>query len=166
MLSPAAVETLCARAPFLCVNVQSNAGNRGYSTVSKYRSASYVCLAAHEVHLELRDRDTPLRESIRMLAQRIECPRFTVTEGKVGSLHLDKSEGIVEAPALAVKVADRVGAGDAVLAVTSLLVSVGAPWDIVAFVGNVAGAELVAEIGSRVPLHRDSLSRHIVSLLK
>lgn len=166
LLPPAAVETLCAHAPFLCLNVQSNAGNRGYSTISKYRTASYVCLASHEVHLELRDRDTPLRESITSLAGHIDCPRFTVTEGKIGTLHLDRSEGITEAPSLAVQVHDRVGAGDAVLAVTSLLVSAGAPWDIVAFVGNVAGAELVAQLGSRTPLQRVALSKHIVSLLK
>jgi len=166
LLPPAAVDTLCSEAPFLCLNVQSNAGNRGYSTISKYRNASYVCLASHEVHLELRDRDTPLRDSIKTLAARIDCPRFTVTEGKVGTLHLDRTEGITEAPSLAVKVRDRVGAGDAVLAVTSLLVSAGAPWDIVAFVGNVAGAELVAQLGSRTPLERVSLSKHIVSLLK
>ena len=32
--------------------------------------------------------------------------------------------------------------------------------------GNVAGAELVAELGSRVPLNRVTLSKHIISLLK
>jgi rfaE bifunctional protein nucleotidyltransferase chain/domain len=166
MLPARAVEALCARAPFLCVNVQSNAGNRGFCTVSKYPSASYVCLAAHEVHLELRDRDTPLRDALVQLGRRIDCPRFTVTQGKAGSLHFDRTVGFTEAPSLATKIQDRVGAGDAVLAVTSLLAFVGAPWDIIAFVGNVVGAELVAELGSSVPLDRVPLSKHIVSLLK
>ena len=43
-------------------------------------------------------------------------------------------------------VKDRVGAGDAVLAVTAILRKLDAPWDIVGFLGNVAGAELVAEL--------------------
>ena len=69
-------------------------------------------------------------------------------------------------PALASRVLDRVGAGDAVLAVTALLVKLGAPWDIVGFVGNAAGAQMVAELGNRVPLDRIALSKHIVALLK
>jgi rfaE bifunctional protein nucleotidyltransferase chain/domain len=166
MLSPEAIGMLCDRAPFLCVNVQSNAGNRGFNPVSKYRSASYLCLAAHEVQMELRRRDGGMREAVAEIAQRINCPRFTVTQGKAGSLHFDASAGFTEAPALATHVQDRVGAGDAVLAVTSLLAFLGAPWDIVAFVGNVAGAELVVELGNRRRLDRVSLSKHIISLLK
>jgi hypothetical protein len=42
----------------------------------------------------------------------------------------------------------------------------GAPWDIVAFVGNVAGAQLVAELGNRTPLERVALSKHITALMK
>lgn len=166
MLCAPAVSVLCDRAEFLCVNVQSNAGNRGFNTISKYRSASYVCLAAHEVHMELRDREGDMREAVSEIMRRVDCPRITVTQGKGGSLHFDRQSGFTDAPSLATNIKDRVGAGDAVLAVTSLLAFLGAPWAITAFVGNVAGAELVAELGSRVPLDRVSLSKHIVSLLK
>ena len=57
------------------------------------------------------------------------------------------------------------GAGDAVLAVTALLTQLGAPWDIVGFVGNAAAAHLVAELGNQVSLDRVSLSKHIMALL-
>jgi hypothetical protein len=50
--------------------------------------------------------------------------------------------------------------------VTAFLKKLGAPWDIVAFVGNVAGAELVAELGNRRSLERIAFSKHIISLLK
>lgn len=166
MLSSPAIEVLCDRAPFLCVNVQSNAGNLGFSTISKYRSASYVCLASHEIRIELRDRERGMKEALLEIARRVDCSRLTVTLGKSGSLHYDRAVGFTEAPALATKIQDRVGAGDAVLAVTSLLAYVGAPWGITAFLGNVAGAELVAELGSRVPLDRVALSKHVISLLK
>ena len=152
--------------PFLAVNVQSNAGNRGLNSVSKYRRAEYVCVASHEIDVETRRRDTPPREGVQEIARRIDCPRFTVTLGKFGSLHYDTQAGFTEVPAFATRVLDRVGAGDAVLAITSLLVQIGAPWDIVGFVGNAAGAELVAELGNRRPLDRIALSKHITSLIK
>jgi len=166
MLTPEAISLLCDTAPFLAVNVQSNAGNRGFNPISKYSRADYVCLAMHEVVIETRQRDGCARERVLEVTRRIACPLFTITQGKAGSLHYDPVAGLKEAPALATRVLDRVGAGDAVLAVTTLLAKLGAPWDILSFVGNVAGAHLVAELGNRSPLERVALSKHITALMK
>lgn len=166
MLTAESIGVLCEHSPFLAVNVQSNAGNRGFNPISKYRRADYVCLAKHEVAIETRNRDGLTRDRITDVATRIDCPRFTVTQGKDGSLYYDRESGFVESPALATQVLDRVGAGDAVFAVTSLLVCLGAPPPLVGFLGNVAGAQLVAELGNRRALERVALERHIVALLK
>jgi rfaE bifunctional protein nucleotidyltransferase chain/domain len=166
MLTPRVIELLCDAAPFLALNVQSNAGNRGFNPLSKYRRADYVCIAMHEVEIETRQRGGGVRKGQLEIAQRIDCARFTVTLGKAGSLHYAPTEGFTEAPALATRVVDRVGAGDAVLAVTSLLTRLGAPWEIVGFVGNAAGAQLVSELGNRMALDRIALSKQIVALLK
>jgi rfaE bifunctional protein nucleotidyltransferase chain/domain len=166
MLTARAIALLCDAAPFLAVNVQSNAGNRGFNPLTKYRRADYVCIAMHEVAIETRQRDGGARKSQLEIAQRIDCPRFTITLGKAGSLHYAPSEGFTEAPALATRVIDRVGAGDAVLAVTSLLARLGAPWDIVGFIGNAAGAQLISELGNRAALDRIALSKQIIALLK
>lgn len=166
MMTAEAVRQLCATEPFLAINAQANAGNQGFNSITRYSRADYVCLAGHELAVETRQRDGVPVESVKRLAARIECPRFTVTLGKAGSFHYDVVAGCHEAPSLATRVVDRVGAGDAVLAVTSLLLAAGAPWDVVAFLGNVAGAELVAELGNRAPLNRVSLARHVTTLLK
>lgn len=166
MLTPPTIALLCETAAFLALNVQSNAGNRGFNPISRYHRADYVCLAMHEVEVETRQREGSARERTAEVAKRIDCPRFTITQGKAGTLHLDAKAGFTEAPALATRVLDRVGAGDAVFAVTSLLVKARAPWPVVGFIGNVAGAHLVAELGNRRPLEFVALSKHIVSLLK
>ncbi|MDD2707161.1 MAG: PfkB family carbohydrate kinase [Verrucomicrobiae bacterium] len=166
MLSPQLIELLCESAPFLCVNVQTNAGNRGFNSISKYRRADYVCLNAGEVEMETRRRNENIKPSVEEMSKRVKCARFTVTRGKQGICHYDTDQGTTEIPALASRVADRVGAGDAVLAVTSLLVKLGAPWDIVGFLGNLAGAQLVAELGNRKPLDRVALSKHVTAIMK
>jgi sugar/nucleoside kinase (ribokinase family) len=61
---------------------------------------------------------------------------------------------------------DRVGAGDAFLAVTALCAAQGVPMDITAFLGNVAGAEAVATVGHRKTLDKLSFRRHVESLMK
>jgi bifunctional ADP-heptose synthase (sugar kinase/adenylyltransferase) len=63
-------------------------------------------------------------------------------------------------------VTDRVGAGDAVLAITAPLVAIGAPWDIVGFIGNIAGGQMVADLGNRVTINRVSLVKAITALMK
>jgi len=69
-------------------------------------------------------------------------------------------------PAFATQVIDRVGAGDAVLCVTSLCVAQGAAPEVVGFIGNVVGAEAVAVLGNQRSIERLPLYRHIECLLK
>jgi rfaE bifunctional protein kinase chain/domain/rfaE bifunctional protein nucleotidyltransferase chain/domain len=151
---------------FLAVNAQSNAGNRGFNPISKYPRADYICLAQHEMVMETRTREASTRDLVTEVSSRIDCDSLTVTLGRSGSLHYSPAEGFVEVPAFATRIVDRVGAGDGFLALSSLLRSQGAPWDVVGFVGNVAGAQLVAELGNRRPLDRIDTAKHIISLMK
>jgi bifunctional ADP-heptose synthase (sugar kinase/adenylyltransferase) len=166
MMTPAAIGSICNSAGFLAVNTQSNAGNRGYNPISKYRRADYVCLAHHEIMVETRMQDAPICDLLLEVAQRITCDRFTVTRGQRGSLHHSVGQEFIEVPSFATRVVDRVGAGDAFLALSSLLLCLGAPWDIVGLAGNVAGARVVAELGHQTPLERVATAKHIISLMK
>ena len=166
MMTKATIAQLCNKSPFLCVNTQSNAGNRGFNPISKYPRADYVCLADHEISIETRMQQGNPRDLLMEVTKRIQCDRFTVTRGKIGSLHFDTDQGFTEIPSLATQVTDRVGAGDAVLALTSTLMRQNVPWDIIGFVGNIAGAQMVTELGNRVPINKISFCKNIISLMK
>lgn len=166
MLSDDAIGVLCKEARFLTVNTQANAGNMGFHTVSRYPRADYVCLAEQEMRLECRSRVGDLRPMLEHVAAELQAGRVMVTRGGRGSVAYDRGAGYHEAPALATRVVDRVGAGDAVLAVTSLCAAQGTPLEIQAFLGNVAGAEAAATVGNRDPLEKLALMRHVESLLK
>ena len=99
------------------------------------------------------------------VASRLDCPRVLVTLGKRGSLCYTRDDGFLEVPALASRVVDRLGAGDAFLSATAPYVAAGAPMEMVGFVGNVAGAEAVATVGHRTHLERESFGKHIEVLL-
>ena len=166
LMTPSLIDLVVEKSKFLVVNAQANAGNRGFNTISKYPRADYVCIAGHEMELETRMRNSNPRKLLSELIKRIDCPRFTVTLGRAGTIHHERNGGFFEAPALAPKVVDRVGAGDAVLAITGALVAVATPWDIVALVANAAGAEMVSDLGNRITLTRANLSKHLTTLLK
>ena len=166
MLTPEVIELLCTQAKFLAINTQTNAANRGFNTVSKYSHADYICVSESELRLEARNRRRDLKEIICEVAERMRCERMLVTRGSQGSLVYHKKDGFFEAPALTSQVTDRVGSGDAVLAITSPCVAQGVPMDVVSFIGNAVGAQAVATIGHRDYMEREALGRYIQALLK
>ena len=52
------------------------------------------------------------------------------------------------------------------LAATSAMVVQGAPWDIVGFVGNIAGGQAVAQLGNRQAVNSVSLVKAIIALMQ
>lgn len=166
MMTPAVIDLVTSKSKYLVINTQANAGNRGFNTVSKYTRADYVCVAGHEMEIETRQRHGSVKEKLLAFTQKVNCPNFTVTVGAAGSIHYHDNGEVTTAPALAPKVVDRVGAGDAVLAITGVLAAVNTPWDIVAMIGNAAGARMVSDLGNRVSLSKAGLAKQIVALLK
>lgn len=166
MISDRAVRILCEKSRFLALNTQANAGNLGFNTLSKYPRADYICVAENEMRLEARQRGGDLRQIIQKVTRQHGCEKLVVTRGKRGSLCYDARDGFFEVPALALKIVDRVGAGDTFMALTAPVVSLGAPIEVAGFLGNVAGAEAVATVGHRRYLERVPLMKHVQVLLK
>ena len=166
MLTDEAVNILCREAPYLVLNTQSNAGNLGYHSISKYYRADYVCIAENEARLEMRDRKGDLREMVLALCRQLHCDRMVVTRGKHGCLTYHKPDGFFEIPAFATQVVDRIGAGDAFLSVTSVCARQQAPMEVLGLIGNVAGAQAAAVVGNRSSVDRTALIRAVEHLLK
>lgn len=166
MLTPKATEIVCNRSKFLALNTQSNAGNLGYNTISKYPRADHISLAENEMRLEERDRQGDLRPMLKDVAEKLSAKTVVVTRGSKGSLCYSPKVGFSEVPALAGKVVDRVGAGDSFLAVTALCAVQNAPLDILGFIGNAVGAQAVATVGNRHAIAKIPLIRQIQTLLK
>lgn len=166
MLEGEAVELLSRESRFLCLNTQKNAGNHGFNTVSKYSRADFVSISEAELRLDARRKSAPIGSLVEALARRMHCRSLIVTRGGSGCLCYDPAEPPVEVPALTSHVKDRVGAGDAVFAVTSLLSHVGAPLPVVGLAGNAAGAQAVATVGNRTALDRVAMLKHVQHLLK
>ncbi|CAN2046985.1 Cytidyltransferase [Candidatus Magnetomoraceae bacterium gMMP-1] len=126
-ISSKMVEILRQDAKFLAANTQANAGNSGFHTVMRYPGADYICIADHEMRLEMRDLKTEIRPMIYKLRKKIKCSRLIVTLGRNGCAVCDEQGRFVKIPAFARNVVDRVGAGDAFLSITALAAFLGVP---------------------------------------
>ena len=95
----------------------------------------------------------------------MKCEFIIVTKGPFGSLSYT-GDGITITPALTDKVVDRVGAGDALFAMTSPLVAAKFDRELIPFIGNVAGAIQVQTVGNKKPIEFEDMARFINRLLK
>jgi len=165
MLTPEVIELLCREAPFLAVNTQTNAANQGFNAVSKYRRADCICLSEKELRLEARNRCRDLRQIISETARKLSCRRMVITRGREGCLCYHAGEGFFTIPAFTNRIVDRIGAGDALLAVSALGAAQDAPVEVAGFIGNAVGAQAVETVGNRSVVTRDALLKRIDSLL-
>ena len=151
------VDLITENATFLAINTQSNAGNRGFNTISKYERADFVSLAEHEIRLETRDVEGRLVPMIKQLSEKMECNQFVVTLGRMGCMILDSGGELVQVPSFTKNVVDRVGAGDAFYAVTALLSALEVESEIVGFLGNIAGSLAVQVMGNQKSIDKRSV---------
>lgn len=164
-ITPALVGFLCEKAPFLAVNTQANAGNRGYHTISRYPRADFVSLASHELTLEYRNYTLSSGEMMADLREKLHCRYILTTEGRRGCAILTP-EDFHRAPSFASTVVDRVGAGDALFSVTALGAQQGLSAEIIAFLGNIAGSLAVETIGNAKAVGQDAMRTYITAVMK
>ena len=167
MIKPSTIELLSDKARFLAVNTQANSANFGFNMISKYPRADYVCIDALEARLATGQKHSSVEHLMsHYLVPMMPNTRIVVTQGRDGCLAYAKDQPITQVPALADKVFDTMGAGDAFLAITSPLVAAGGAMRNVAFLGNIAGALKVGIIGHRQSVDKVSMIKAVIAMLK
>ena len=157
---------LSFNSPYLALSTQCNAGNKGYNSINKYKRADYLCISGHELNMEIKENGISEQERLAKLSLLIDCPNITLTRGNQGTLHYQSPSEMLQVPAFAHRVLDRVGAGDVAFAISSLLIRAKAPWDIIGLYSNAAASIHVSELGNKNSVDRVRLGRYITSLIK
>lgn len=156
---------LSESAPFLAVNAQANAGNRGQHTIGRWPRADFISQALHEMTLEFRNSSLTSIDMMVELKRRLRARAVLLTEGRRGCSVLNADE-LQRAPSFAATVVDRVGAGDALFSLTSLAAYRDCPADVIAFLGNIAGCLAVETIGNATAVSRDAIIKYITAIMK
>ena len=168
MMSNEMIDIVQNSSKFLSVNVQMNAANTGFNTLSKYSKADYVSITESELRLDYRDNDSYVNDLINDAADRLGTNLFSVTRGSLGSIVHSKSDGIYSIPALinSNDVIDRVGAGDAYFAITSVLASLQPHPEMLGLLGNMSAAYATRIVSNNKSINKLEIIKSIESLLK
>jgi rfaE bifunctional protein nucleotidyltransferase chain/domain len=167
LIARSTIAVLSASARFLAVNARCSSANMGYNLITRYSRADYACVDAAEARLAVAERLANVADvARRLLEERIDCPRLIVTQGKDGCVTCERGGPVHAIPAVTPRVIATSGAEDAFFAVTAPLAAAGGALDRVGFVGNVAAALELGNVGNRRSVDKASLVKSLTGLLR
>lgn len=151
---------------FLALNVQTNAGNRGYNYVSKWSKADFVAITAEELSLTLQDKTSTIDKKIAKLKSNLDFKKIAVTQGAKGSTFFDKKHSFYT-PAFSRSVKDLVGAGDTFLAsIAGHIFLDKISLNSIGLIGNLAAAQVLKYQANKESLNNEDLLKAIQHILK
>jgi rfaE bifunctional protein kinase chain/domain/rfaE bifunctional protein nucleotidyltransferase chain/domain len=161
------IQELSDKAKYLAVNTQINSGNRGHHVITRYPRADFVSLNEPELRLAAHNRHDPLEDLCLLISKKMQVQQMSVTRGLKGVMAFDNTvKSFQNVPALSSRVVDRIGAGDAFLALSAVCHGKGLDADAAVFIGAVAAAMDVQIVCNRDPIQPGGLKKFVTTLLK
>jgi len=165
LITPEIIKCLEISGKYLAVNAQTNSNNYGFNHITKYKHASYISIDENELRLPFGDNQGKIDSLIRRLQEITNADTINITRGQKGSV-IYKDNIMIETPAFSSNIKDSLGAGDAVLSITSLCAYQNVNIEKIAFIGNCIGAMAIEIIGNEHPVYKKDLIRFIKHFLK
>jgi sugar/nucleoside kinase (ribokinase family) len=130
--------------------------------LQKYNNIDAVIINETELRHEMRNKNEEIKSLSRKLLRKIKIKNLLVTRGKNGAILFSKTnQNLIESPAFAKNVVDKVGAGDAMLSIISMLIKIQTPKDLSLLIGSFAGSIAVETMGNSIPLEKKNFLRHL-----
>jgi rfaE bifunctional protein kinase chain/domain/rfaE bifunctional protein nucleotidyltransferase chain/domain len=151
---------------FVSLNAQINAANVGTHNIRKYHDVNCLIINATELQHELRQRDGNVEDMANVLKAMINSKYIAVTQGREGAFLINGDTVPERSPGFASQVIDKIGSGDALLALLSVCLHSKFDEKLALFIGSLAAAQSVETVGNSVPVSKIKLLKTISHLLK
>lgn len=151
---------ICSNSNFLCVNAQLNSSNSSHHSVSNYRGVNLLVVNESEIRQEVRDDISKIENIGESFRKKNNIKSLIITRGSNGSLMFSGNE-IFYCPAFADKIKDKVGAGDAMLSIASLLLKVQTNPEIILLISSIASAKSLEGMGNKISVTLNDIDRFL-----
>ena len=166
VITPRIAEHISNSDKFVSLNAQVNAANIGTHNIRKYHDINCLIINESELRHELRQRDGNVEEIASTLKSMINSEYIAVTRGKNGAFLINGDMAPENSPGFASQVIDKIGSGDALLALLSVCLYCNFDEKLSLFIGSLAAAQSVETVGNSVPVSKIKLLKTISHLLK
>jgi len=152
---------------FFSLNSQINAANIGYHPITKYFFADCLVINETELRYELRDKNNKIENLIQLLSKKRDFNTIIVTQGSDGATLYDKkTKSFYHCPAFQSNVKDKVGAGDTLLFIFSIIFYVSKCPILSLFLSSLAAAENIKHYANSSILNDIFLIKTLNHILK
>ena len=155
------------KSKYLSLNAQINAANRGFHTMEKYKNVDFVIINETELRHELRDKNDKINNLMRKLSSKINIADLVVTQGSEGATLFNKQTNkFYKMEAFASNVIDKIGSGDTMLSVLSLMLKSNIDKNFSLLIGSLAASQSVSSIGNKRLIDKIKLIKASDHILK
>ncbi len=153
-------------AKFLSVNAQTNAANRGFNLISKYKRTNYCCIDLPEAKLASSINSNEYNILFKKLIKIVKTDFFTISLGKKGCVLMGKNKKIIEVPAFNERPIDTMGAGDAFLLISTLLFYLGYDTKTIGLISNLYASIKIKIVGHEEVIKKNEFLKSLMYVLK
>jgi len=154
---------------FTAVNTQINSFNIGFQKIDKYKKIDLLIINEGELRHDLRDNISSIDNLVKKVDKIVKFKKFVVTCGSLGSYLYSQNGSRISkifCPAFASRVVDKIGSGDAMLSMMSISLSAGLSDELSLFIGSLAAAKSVENIGNSYTFKKVDLLKSVNHILK
>ena len=166
IITPRIAEHISNSDKFVSLNAQVNAANIGTHNIRKYHDVNCLIINESELCHELRQRNGNVEGMATTLKDIINAKYIAVTQGREGAFLIKNNKNPERSPGFATQIIDKIGSGDALLALLSVCLHSNLDEKLSLFIGSLAAAQSVETVGNSVPVSKRKLLKTISHLLK
>ena len=147
------------------INTQTNSSNFGFNLLDKYSNRkSFLCIDELEARLLIKDKQSSIDSVAAKIKAIFPKSSLMITRGKLGLKYYTQGKAI-EVPALATKIIDPIGAGDALFTGASIASAFQDNPKLTGFLAAIMGMLGTQIEGNERPISNDEVIRNIKGLI-
>ena len=150
---------------FIAVNVQVNSSNIGYHSLKNFNGVDCIIINENELRYEMRSKKEQIEVLMKKLIREMKVKNLVVTRGSSGVAMVTRDNNFYYCEAYAGKIVDKVGTGDAMIAILSLLLYSGVDKKLSLFIASLCASQKISVIGNKESIKKDILLKEIEHLI-
>jgi rfaE bifunctional protein nucleotidyltransferase chain/domain len=146
--------------------LQANSNSLAKYDIKKFKFPYLVSINERELRTLLKDNKTDIKLLMLKLKRQIKCKRMIITVGKRGLFYLSENLKITQLEAFTNQYMDKIGAGDVVFALASVLFSSKVDEDLALLICSLGGLHSLNMMANEKNINYKDIKSNLYNLLK
>ena len=145
---------------------QKNSNNSAFHTLNHLKYFDFLCINEGELRNEVRDKKNSIDVIAKNFIKKNKLKYLMITQGVDGAVFFDNKFNSYFCPSFNLKPIDKVGAGDSMLAIMSILLKNKINPLVALLISSLVSSNVVGNIGNKYSANRQEIDRDLEFLLK